>query len=39
MGLKAISIKLTDLANALCNRLLHRKCVPHYHEMQIPEEQ
>jgi hypothetical protein len=37
--LTARSVKLMDLACSLCNKLFHKKCVPHHHKMHIPEEE
>jgi hypothetical protein len=33
------SVKLTVLVCSLCNKLFHKKCVPHHHKMQVPEEE
>ena len=29
-------VKLTHLACSLCNKLVHKKCVPYHHKTQIP---
>jgi len=33
------SVKLTDLVCSLCNKLFHKKCVPHQHKMLMSEEE